>query len=234
MWALGEEERLLCPEEFQERLTQAGGINKYDEPNFKMAWGQTETFRAGGVWEVEDCPPYTGYRDLLIGSGEACWMLMMWEPADMEGTPEGFYVKNFDPDTGLQTLGEFPYSGQYIIVQPLVWKGMVNGELIIERMPLNSLLLDLVIPTILDAQDVSLVKRKAVFMEIKAREDERMTKDIADSLAKGRLAFGTSDVSYAGQASKTMFIQKKVDNLKRNMNSAMEMARHLNKGLVQG
>ena len=42
-----------CPQEFQDRLTEVGGRNKYDQPNFLCVWGM------GGnpsvFIEQEDC-----------------------------------------------------------------------------------------------------------------------------------------------------------------------------------
>ena len=61
----------LCPEEFQERLTEIGGINRYDEPNFVMVWseggGPNSMYRAGAAWAGDGQIPFTGYRDLLVG-----------------------------------------------------------------------------------------------------------------------------------------------------------------------
>jgi hypothetical protein len=233
MWTLGESQRNRCPEEYQARLTDAGGLNRYGDPNFKFYWGQTETFRAGGCWEVEDCPPFTGYRDLLLGSNEPCWMLMQWYPPEHYGTPESYFVQNYDEGTGLQTLGEFPYTGRYEIVNTLTHKSMVNGELVVERMPLNSLIVDLVIPTILDAEDVSVAKRLILYQADRDREDEELTQKIANALAKGRLAFGRSPVSYGGQKHITSVLDKKMDSLRRNWSRAMDMAKNLNKGITQ-
>ena len=62
-----------CPQEFQDRLTEVGGRNKYDQPNFLVVWGQGGQeeclYRAGGSWHVPGEPTFTGYRDLLIGGG---------------------------------------------------------------------------------------------------------------------------------------------------------------------
>ena len=69
----------LCPEEFQERLTDIGGVNPYDEPNFLLVWsqggGEHSTYRAGGAWNIEGLPSFKGYRDLLVGGGVPCWAL---------------------------------------------------------------------------------------------------------------------------------------------------------------
>jgi hypothetical protein len=232
MWTLTDE-RNLCPPEFQARITEAGGINKFGNPNFLVVWGNTYTFRAGGIWEGDDenqFPTYTGYRDILLGMGNNAWLLLIWDAPTM--TPEQFYIENFDEATGLSILGEFPYLGSYSIVSTLEWRHVVNGRLIIEPQPLTSMLIDLVIPTIIQAKEVSVARRKMVFIAKKEREDLELQNAIRESLEKGRLAFGTSTVSYEGKGG-TMEFQKKVDALNRGWNDAMGFAAHLNKGIFQ-
>lgn len=163
--------------------------------------------------------------------GNEAWILLQWYPPEKYGTPESWYVQNFDEATGLQTLGEYPYEGKYEIVSTLSHKSIVNGELVIERMPLNSLILDLVIPSILSAMDVSIAKRKLLYLVDKEQEEEELTKRIGDSLAKGRLAFGRSQVSYAGQKHITSELDEAQDRLRRNWTKAMESAKKLGKGL---
>src|ERR1700734_3111728 len=109
-WRIQGPERNLAPDDFQERLTYLGGVQKYDSPNFKIGWAQYETFRAGGVWSVDE-KYYLGYRDLLSGSGEPCWTLFQYHAPEEYGSPESYYVQNYDETTGLQLLGEYPYSG---------------------------------------------------------------------------------------------------------------------------
>lgn len=233
MWVLGAEQHYICPEEFQDRINQAGGVNRYDLPNFKIVWGgggePESLFRAGGEWHNETAP-FTGYRDLRLVN-EPAWVLLMWVPPEIEGTPESYYVSNYDADTGLQTLGEYPYRGKYEIVSVLHYTEIINGQLRVVPLPLNSLLVDLIVPTLLDAKDMSLVKRKAVYAAMKQEEDARMSFSIGNSLEKGRLAFGSSPISYAGQLAKTMAVEEKAHRLKNNLYSAMKMAHRLNKGV---
>src|SRR5579885_2762860 len=85
-----------CPQEFQDRLNEVGGFNRYDMPNFIVRWGQGGEdeclYRAGGHWHPENQPSFKGYRDLLIGHGSPCWLLMQWEDAVVYGTPESYSV----------------------------------------------------------------------------------------------------------------------------------------------
>ena len=62
-------QRLVEPTEFyQERITQVGGLSRYGEPMFKIAWAQSYTVRQGGQWEAEG-ETFTGYKDVLLGDG---------------------------------------------------------------------------------------------------------------------------------------------------------------------
>jgi len=154
----------IAPEEFQERLTEIGGVNRYDEPNFVLVWSQgggpNATYRAGADWAGEDQVSYRGYRDLLIGGGVPCWALLQWHDAIEYGTPELYYVQNYDEDSGLQTLGEYPYFGRYQMLYNLRWSEMRNGKMFFEMMPLNTFLLDTVVPIITQAKDISWEKNQ--------------------------------------------------------------------------
>ena len=230
-WHLGEDQLYECPEEFQERLNAVGGLNRYDEPNFRIEWSNNLLFRAGGAWDVDECP-YVGYR-WLRQLHDNCWVLLMWHPPEVYGTPESYYVQNACPDTGLQVLGEYPYSGKYEIVAPLVYRHVENGKMVTERMPLSSLLVDLVIPTILLAKDVGIAKRKAALLDRKAREDEEQVKAVGESLSKGRLAFGKDSVSYARQIGIESDLDRRVMRLKRGVQDALGLASRLNQGTFQ-
>ena len=65
------------PAWFQDKLTDLGGVNPFDEPNFRCVWGQggqpEGLYRAGGHWHVEGQPSFVGYRDLLLGGGTPSW-----------------------------------------------------------------------------------------------------------------------------------------------------------------
>lgn len=224
-----------CPEEYQERLTDIGGINRYDQPNFIIRWGQGGepecTYRAGGYWDVDGMASVHGYRDLLVGGGTPSWMLMQWEDALHYGTPELFYIQNFDEDSGLQTLGEYPYSGKYKLLYNLCWRGMVDGKMVVEAMPLNSFLLDTVIPIITAAKDISWEKTKAVMADMKEREDKADLAMIEDVMRSSAMPFHGNAVSYQKQGCRTALIDKKIEAMQRNWNKMMTNASRLGRGL---
>jgi hypothetical protein len=222
------------PSWFSERLKEIGGVNIYDEANFKCVWGQggeeSCLYRAGGHWHVEGQPSFIGYRDLLIGGGTPSWCLLQWHPAIHFGTPESYYVSTHDDETGLQDLGEYPYSGRYVMLYNMCYRDMQQGKMRIEAMPLNSFVLDTVIPIILEAKDISYEKTLAAMKGLKEAEDKADTDMIEDVMRDSKLAF-KGPVSYARQGCRTSLIDKKVEEMSRHWNKMVANARILGRGL---
>jgi len=229
-----EYEQYQCPEWFQEKLTEIGGVNRYDEPNFIVVWGQggdpRGLYRSGGAWHVEGLPSYKGYRDLLVGGGTPSWCLMQWQDGLHWGTPEMWYVQNYDLETGLQDLGEYPYYGRYQLLYNMCWRDMKNGRMEIEAMPLNSFVLNLVVPIILQAKDISWEKTKVALQDQKEKEDKAYTDRIEDAIRDSSLAF-KGPVSYARQGCRTSIIDKKVEQMTKQWNKMVTNARLLGRGL---
>jgi hypothetical protein len=223
-----------CPEWFQEELTRIGGVNRYDQPNFRVVWGQggqDECFyRAGGEWTVEGQPSFKGYRDLLLAGGTNSWCLLQWDDAVQYGTPEVFYVQNYDEDSDLQTLGEYPYQGKYKLLYNMCWRDMQNGKLTIEAMPLNSFVLDTVVPIIMQAKDISYEKTVAAIKDQKEKEDAADINMIEDVMRNSSLAF-KGPVSYARQGCRTSIIDRKIEQMTRHWNKMVTNAKTLGRGL---
>ena len=221
-------------EDFNERLRDLGGVNPYDENNFLVVWcqgGQKEgLYRAGGHWHVEGQPSYMGYRDLLVGGGTPSWCLLQWKPAIHFGTPESFYVSMLDEDTNLSDLGEYPYSGKYQLLYNMCWRDMSSGKMRIEAMPLNSFILNTVVPIILEARDISWEKTKAALKGLKEEEDKRDADMVEDAMRDASVAF-KGPVSYARQGCRTHFLDKKMESMTRNWNKMITNARQLGRGL---
>lgn len=206
-------ERNLAPEEFQSQLTYLGGLNKYDEPNFKLVWAQYETFTAGGAWSVDE-QYFRGYRQLLLGSGESCWTLLQWHPAEEYGSPENYYLQNYDPDSGLQTLGEYAYSGRYQVLNNLRWHEMVDNKLVMRALPLTTRTFDSIVPMIIAAKDISIEKRRAAFMAARDREEQDKLSKIEQHLLTNAQPF-TGAVSYSRQGIRSTLIDQKMLDLQR-------------------
>jgi hypothetical protein len=228
-------ENYTCPEEFQQRLTEIGGTNQYDEPNFRLVWSQGgdehALYRAGGAWEIEGMPSIIGYRDLLKGGGTPSWALLQYHPAIHYGTPESYYVMNHDDQTGLQDLGEYPYSGRYEVLYNLRWSERVGNRLIFEAMPLNTFLLETVVPIIIQARDISWEQTKAALLDQKAKEDKADIDMIEAVMHDSKVPFKGNAVSYGNQGCRTSLIDKKVEMMTRSWNKIMMNAKTLGKGL---
>jgi hypothetical protein len=220
------QERNICPADFQDRLTFIGGVNRYDEPMFKLVWSQYETYTAGGVWSVDE-KYYMGYRQLLAGSGEPCWTLMGWHAPEEYGTPERWYVDNYDESTGLQILGEYPYFGRYEVMYNLRWNSMEDDKLTFHTMPLNNFLLDTVMPIILAAKDISYEKRKAAYEKMRAREEAEKLGEIERHLRDKAVPFGGNGISFSRQGIRSTIVDQKMIEMQRMWNQLAKAAREL-------
>ena len=223
-----------CPEWFQEKLTEIGGVNKFDEPIFRVVWGQggqpEALYRAGGHWHVDGQPSFKGYRDLLIGGGTPSWCLMQWHDAIEYGTPESYYVAMLDDETNLSDLGEYPYFGRYRLLYNMCYRDMSQGKMRVEAMPLNSFILDAIIPIILEAKDISYEQTMAAMKGLKEQEDQADLRTVEDAMRDAKVAF-KGPVSYARQGCRTHYLDKKVEQMTRHWNSMVANARMLGKGL---
>lgn len=223
MWRLNGPERNLPPEEFQDRLTFVGGVNKYDEPNFKIGWAQYETFTAGGVWSVDE-RYYKGYRQLLAGSGEPCWTLFQWKAPEEFGSPEAFYIANYDESTGLQILGEYPYSGTYSVLYNLRWNEIVNGRIEFHTLPLNTRVFDVVAQIIALAKDISIERTRAAYLAAKEAERRANVVETERHLLDRSIPFSGGAVSYTRQGIRSTVIDAKMRRMQQRWNSLAKSA----------
>lgn len=204
-----------CPKEYQERVTKAGGINRYGQPNFKIVWGEAHPTRAGGYWQHEG---FTGYRDIYLND-TPCWLLLQWHDSIEYGSPTLWYMDNFDEATGLQILGEFPYKGKYEVLFILRDEKLEGNQLVIDAMPLNGMLVDIVIPLMVFGQGLSYERRARAIKERRAIEEEEQLRVITDARLDAQLAFGGASFRGRHGASSDM-IAKKEDILRRGMTLA--------------
>jgi hypothetical protein len=219
-------ERLIrCPKVYQDYLARLGGKNRYGDPNFRIIWGQHETQRAGGIWEVEGYPSFKGYRDLTIGGGQPCWILQMWHPPEEYGTPEYYYIQNED-ENGYQTLGEYPYKGRYEILQRLVYTAMENGKFVIEPLTLSFHLLDILVGVAKEAKRMSKEKQIAVMKAASEAEEADLVRRIEDAMLNARMAFQGPVEAY-GTVNRTSLLDRKMEHIQRHMNEAMRNARKM-------
>lgn len=228
-------ERNIVPEEYQARLTEVGGVNRFDEPNFLLVWAQGgdehATFTAGGCWTVEEAS-IVGYRKLLKGSNQPCWTLLQWHSPEEYGTPEMYYMQNLDEATGLQILGEYPYSGRYEVLYNLGYLDRKpEGSTEFVAMPLCGQFLDQIMPLILMAQDLSIEKKKAFDEDMREREERSRLSEIERHMRDAALPFRGANISYTRQGVRTPVIDRKVRNMQRNWNELCKAAKQLKPGI---
>lgn len=216
-WILGPEERLLCPDDFQAALVEAGGVNIHDEANFKIVWGETETARVAGFDGYMDWPVFNPPK------GDSSWLLMEWQAAEIWGTPEAWYVENQDPSgTGLSLAGEYPYGGRYKIIFALNHKWVEDNELKIFRFPLSDMLLDRIVPLVQQAKEISYERHKAYWEAQKEIEGDEMATKIEQIRHNARLAFRGGLVSYSRQGIRTPYVDIKVAQMQQGWSKAAE------------
>jgi hypothetical protein len=173
-------ERRACPPEYQARLTQAVGYSRTGEPNFIIAWGQTITYQAGGVWPKPHGDGHFGYRPLMLsnsspsGRGTPCWMILEWHPPEDYENDAVYYFRNRDDVTGLQILGEFPYRGRYEIAFKLTSTDFRDGRLQVAHYHLDGMILDMLIPAIVEGQKMTMKQR----LERLRKYEEKKEKDL--------------------------------------------------------
>jgi len=107
---------------------------------------------------------------------------------------------------------------------------MSSGKMKIEAMPLNSFILDTILPIILQSRDISWEKTQAALRGLKEAEDKQDTDMVEDAMRDASVAF-KGPVSYARQGCRTHFLDKKVESMTRNWNRMVTNARQLGRGL---
>lgn len=220
-------ERLVCPEHFQRRLTQVGGLNRYRQPNFRLAWAQTETTRQGGEWTA-DGETFRGYLDVLLGDGLPHWMLLQWVDAgkslEMPFLPPqsdvAWYAENRCPATGLQILGEYPYHGSYRIALQLVAKVFVAGKMFIEASPLSTEIVEMMVPIIKASMEVSHAAKMAWLREQNEKEETDRAKVFEDVWHGARRK---------ATLASTAWLEDKQRSIERAFNAALVTRLHRNR-----
>jgi hypothetical protein len=172
------------PQWLTDRILRVGGLNRYGEPNYRLAWSQSETHRAGGCWADH----YIGYRRVYLANEQpnppkkGYWMLLEWDAPETFGGEGLYYFLHRDDTNGLCNIGPYPHRGRYKIALKLIWSMIVDGEMIIEAEPLSSKLVDFIIPIIVKARKDSYEKKLAQIKADKLQADRLMSSQIDAAL----------------------------------------------------
>ncbi len=108
------------PAEVQERITRAGGVNRFGEPNFRVVWGWSRLTWIGGKWtdrdsngniireviELREEPKYIPHDR---------WHIERWVAPEQYGTPQSWNAETVEREDGIAVsmLGPFPARGDY-------------------------------------------------------------------------------------------------------------------------
>lgn len=185
-WLTTSGERRVCPPEYQEHVNKLGGMNRFGEPNFLLVWGETHTQTFYGY----DANGQRGQHTMLQ-FGVPAWHLLEWKPPETFGVPDFWYRFTWDPEAEVHALGDYPWRGLYIpctfnlYVKRIVGGGLSydkRGEvveapsrLIIDAMPLNYFILDLIIPNIFKSREMTHEqKTRAIRERMEAEKQARL------------------------------------------------------------
>lgn len=205
-WFIHDSERRIPPLEYEEHLGRLGGYNRFGEPNFKLAWGQTHTDVIYG--QMHDS--YRGRHTTLMFHNVPAWHLLEWKPPETFGTPEMWYGLTWNSDDLLHVLGDYPRRGFYLpcpfnlyvkriiagtpYTDPQTGDSYIRGErLEIDAMPLAYWVLDLLIPNIIKEREKTYMQKQfAVRCQLeKERQDWR--KKVEAAYKNAAPAFGGAD-----------------------------------------
>jgi hypothetical protein len=176
-----------CPQPFKDFLVRIGGLNPHGQPQFRLVWGQTATKNIWGQMEGGYC----GKHEVLRYGGVPAWHLEEWKPPSYFGTPEEWYRKSKDEVTGLHTQGDYPFRGDYICQIQLYTRRFEKGEMIVDALPLNYEVLELLVPAIFES-------RSLTYGEVKFHTEQEMAKQKEDFRQKSIAAYKNASPAFGG------------------------------------
>lgn len=235
-------ERRQCPAEFQERLTRIFGKNQFGDPHFIIVWGQSQFIRMGDIWRDRFGNERRHYRDVYQCHGTPCWVIMRWKQPTQYGSPETYYQTTWDSFSKMHILGEYPWRGRYEIVQPLYRKEVTEGRLvreivpmlnphtgimesipctkrvdqkiIIHHLPLTHILIDTIIPLIVQMQSLSYQELLAIRDANKRAEHKKTVEHMADVMEHSMPTY-VGPVSYNRQGCRVSLLERKMDAIEK-------------------
>ena len=202
-------------------------MNRFGAPNFRMVWGQTETYEAASQY---------GYVQKLKGNNDPCWMLLKWTAPEMYGTPEVYYALTADAETGLAMLGEYPEFGRYEVLTKFIRREYNSDtqELEIHTIPLDWKLIESLIPVMLASQEMTYWEQRAMIEQEEAEENARQVDMIASRLYDDLPAF-YGPTSHAARINKTALIDRKKEQIEREWTRRLKYLRQQpRRGFYQG
>lgn len=202
-------ERRICPPEFQERIDERFGPNRFGGPRYRLVWSETETMTVQGRH---------GYEQRLLCKSYPCWNILRWRAPECYGTPALYDLINRDPSTHLCLLGEYPYEGAWEVVQPLVSKEFhFSTGMQVEAFELDSMIIDLMLPILEECEAMSAEEIEAAEAFAEQVENDAKVNEITDRLMdEYPTRFGP--VSYGRGGCKTAVIDRKMEQISKVWN----------------
>lgn len=185
-WTIpGTEKRYPAPE-YVAHLNSIGGFNRFGRPNFKFTWGQNETMKVWG----RDANGKTGCHIIPKHGNIPAWFIDVWKPPECYGTPEMWYALTWDWEEDKPRIGEYPYMGEYELAPfNLFNRRIENNVMIIDAMPLNHFIIDLLIPNLLKEKDSTFLQRKNAIENRMLAERQRAAQLAMDAYLSAGPAF---------------------------------------------
>lgn len=216
------------PEWFQSELTRIGGVNQYDEPIYKVVWSEEPRTLVGGRFP----DGFIGYRRLPLIPGEPWWALMIFEPSITAGSRESWEREYDHDDCNYYAAGPFPRYGRYRLLRKLMhieyrrvpctvsaWndekmidQSGTKSEPVYYKMPLCSLILDMMIPMLMAWKRLSVEMKLAATLQQIREQDEDILRQMRDARQSIKV-----------KRSWTL-VQKRAEQLELNMEEAMRRA----------
>lgn len=109
-----------APAAIEERVTRAGGTNRYGEANFRVVWGGSRLAWIGGKWA--DCDAHGNKTRETIELRRVPkylpvdrWHIERWMPPESYGSPEDWFAQTTEVEDGIRVaaLGPYPSRGEY-------------------------------------------------------------------------------------------------------------------------
>ncbi len=113
-------EQHYTPENVADRLAHAGGLNRFDEANYRAIWGWNRLAWIGGKFEDRDQhgallrerielrqePKYPAVNR---------WHIERWLPQEAYGSPRQWYAQTIERENGVSipALGPYPSRGEF-------------------------------------------------------------------------------------------------------------------------
>jgi hypothetical protein len=109
-----------APATIQERVSRAGGANRFGEPNFRVVWGGARLAWIGGRWTDRDAHGNVLREAIELRRvpkyiPEDRWHIERWMPPESYGSPDDWRAQTTEIEDGIRVpaLGPYPARGEY-------------------------------------------------------------------------------------------------------------------------